>query len=33
MIEWLTTNVLDDGPVGKKAKEVLYTLIEQLKSL
>ena len=33
MLEWLTTNVLDDGPVGNKAKEVLYTLIEQLKSL
>ena len=31
MLEWLTTNVLDDAPVGKKAKEVLYTLIEQLK--
>jgi hypothetical protein len=33
MLEWLTTNVLDDGVVGNKAKEVLYTLIEQLKSL
>lgn len=33
MLEWLTTNVLDDAPVGKKTKEVLYTLIEQLKSL
>ncbi len=33
MLEWLTTNVLDDGVVEKKAKEVLSTLIEQLKSL
>lgn len=33
MLEWLTTNVLDDGVVGNKAKEVLNTLIEQLKSL
>ena len=33
MLEWLTTNVLDGGVVGNKAKEVLYTLIEQLKSL
>lgn len=33
ILEWLTTNVLDDGVVGKKAKAVLSTLIEQLKSL
>lgn len=33
ILQWLTTNVLDDGVVGKKAKEVLSTLIEQLKSL
>jgi len=33
MLEWLTTNILDDGIVGNKAKEVLNTLIEQLKSL
>lgn len=33
ILEWLTTNVLDAGAVGKKAKEVLSTLIEQLKSL
>ena len=33
ILEWLTTNVLDNGVVGNKAKEVLYTLIEQLKSL
>ena len=33
MLEWLTTNVLDNGVVGNKAKEVLNTLIEQLKSL
>ena len=33
MLEWLTTNVLDGGVVGNKAKEVLNTLIKQLKSL
>lgn len=33
ILEWLTNNVLDDGVVGKKAKEELNILIEQLKSL
>lgn len=33
MLEWLTINVLDDGVVGNHAKEVLNTLIEQLKQL
>ena len=33
MLNWLATNVLDDGVTGKPAKEVLYSLYEQLKQL
>ena len=33
MLNWLATNVLDDGATGKAAKEVLYSLYEQLKNL
>lgn len=33
MLNWLATNVFDDGVTGKPAKEVLYSLYEQLKQL